>query len=111
MKAPTPQGRALLGRDGRSRTSPGSASERWFARKESSLTAAGTGFHATARSPFFFFQAEDGIRDYKVTGQTCALPISCPSREPRRRDASPLQPVPGRRPGAGRLLLAASGAA
>src|SRR5256885_1223927 len=24
---------------------------------------------------FFFFQAEDGIRDYKVTGvQTCALP-------------------------------------
>src|SRR5256885_3184297 len=26
---------------------------------------------------FFFFQAEDGIRDYKVTGvQTCALPIS-----------------------------------
>src|SRR3989454_5089589 len=29
------------------------------------------------RSPYrFFFQAEDGIRDYKVTGvQTCALPI------------------------------------
>src|SRR5256885_12564856 len=27
---------------------------------------------------FFFFQAEDGIRDYKVTGvQTCALPIFC----------------------------------
>src|SRR5256885_5033858 len=27
-------------------------------------------------SVFFFFQAEDGIRDYKVTGvQTCALPI------------------------------------
>src|SRR5256885_9637283 len=27
-------------------------------------------------SPLFFFQAEDGIRDYKVTGvQTCALPI------------------------------------
>src|SRR5256885_5216813 len=26
--------------------------------------------------PPFFFQAEDGIRDYKVTGvQTCALPI------------------------------------
>src|SRR5205807_7329336 len=26
----------------------------------------------------FFFQAEDGIRDYKVTGvQTCALPIFC----------------------------------
>src|SRR5256885_3424083 len=30
---------------------------------------------------FFFFQAEDGIRDYKVTGvQTCALPISAPPR-------------------------------
>src|SRR5256885_8004304 len=28
------------------------------------------------RFVFFFFQAEDGIRDYKVTGvQTCALPI------------------------------------
>src|SRR2546426_8446239 len=30
---------------------------------------------------FFFFQAEDGIRDYKVTGvQTCALPILTCSR-------------------------------
>src|SRR3989454_10185123 len=30
---------------------------------------------------FFFFQAEDGIRDYKVTGvQTCALPI-CAERQ------------------------------
>src|SRR5256885_8349407 len=29
---------------------------------------------------FFFFQAEDGIRDYKVTGvQTCALPICAAS--------------------------------
>src|SRR5256886_10784529 len=29
---------------------------------------------------FFFFQAEDGIRDLTVTGvQTCALPISCVS--------------------------------
>src|SRR5204862_5832205 len=27
---------------------------------------------------FFYFQAEDGIRDLYVTGvQTCALPISC----------------------------------
>src|SRR5256885_5090835 len=32
---------------------------------------------------FFFFQAEDGIRDYKVTGvQTCALPI-CSGAEVR----------------------------
>src|SRR5256885_9057448 len=31
------------------------------------------------RMLFFFFQAEDGIRDYKVTGvQTCALTISWP---------------------------------
>src|SRR6478735_11510443 len=30
---------------------------------------------------FFFFQAEDGIRDYKVTGvKTCALPIYGPTR-------------------------------
>src|SRR5256885_10848162 len=30
----------------------------------------------TRTSDDFFFQAEDGIRDYKVTGvQTCALPI------------------------------------
>src|SRR5256885_12237755 len=35
----------------------------------------------------FFFQAEDGIRDYKVTGvQTCALPISrVPQLADRRR--------------------------
>src|SRR2546422_4289156 len=32
---------------------------------------------ARARLHFFFFQAEDGIRDVAVTGvQTCALPIS-----------------------------------
>src|SRR6266511_3361096 len=32
---------------------------------------------STGRVSFFFFQAEDGIRDFHVTGvQTCALPIS-----------------------------------
>src|SRR5256886_14082352 len=32
--------------------------------------------YITRRSVFFFFQAEDGIRDLTVTGvQTCALPI------------------------------------
>src|ERR1039457_4301424 len=37
---------------------------------------------------FFFFQAEDGIRDYKVTGvQTCALPIS------RRIDYAEINPA------------------
>src|SRR5256885_8367304 len=34
----------------------------------------------------FFFQAEDGIRDYKVTGvQTCALPISVLMRNARAK--------------------------
>src|SRR5256885_2329941 len=39
---------------------------------------------------FFFFQAEDGIRDYKVTGvQTCALPILlCGGVEPEIRHAA-----------------------
>src|SRR5256885_10078232 len=47
---------------------------------------------------FFFFQAEDGIRYYKVTGvQTCALPISSwrrarPWRAPPR--TSPSRPTP-----------------
>src|SRR2546426_2296129 len=37
---------------------------------------------------FFFFQAEDGIRDYKVTGvQTCALPISLDDHPLARRKA------------------------
>src|SRR5258706_46419 len=39
---------------------------------------------------FFFFQAEDGIRDWSVTGvQTCALPISGSIGAGRRRAASP----------------------
>src|SRR2546421_4782501 len=35
-------------------------------------------FHdqSVASISFFFFQAEDGIRDVAVTVQTCALPIS-----------------------------------
>src|SRR3989454_4626854 len=51
---------------------------------------------------FFFFQAEDGIRDYKVTGvQTCALPIW---QRRRARDAAPLsQPLRVRRPRTRRL--------
>src|SRR2546426_8971045 len=41
---------------------------------------------------FFFFQAEDGIRDYKVTGvQTCALPISG-SRRARGPRPPPIPP-------------------
>src|SRR2546421_4824656 len=46
---------------------------------------------------FFFFQAEDGIRDLIVTGvQTCALPISeltgSARRSPHR--GRPLRPLP-----------------
>src|SRR5258706_8782599 len=51
---------------------------------------------------FFFFQAEDGIRDWSVTGvQTCALPISARRglRPGRRR--SPLRAGAALRPAAG----------
>src|SRR5688500_20284083 len=45
----------------------------------------------------FFFQAEDGIRDYKVTGvQTCALPISH-DRAQRRRQGRRVARAPARR--------------
>src|SRR5437762_14263721 len=38
---------------------------------------------------FFFFQAEDGIRDTSVTGvQTCALPISGPDPDDLLHDLS-----------------------
>src|SRR5260221_11662078 len=38
---------------------------------------------------FFFFQAEDGIRDHCVTGvQTCALPIYAPMAESNVAPAS-----------------------
>src|SRR2546430_5946525 len=40
---------------------------------------------------FFFFQAEDGIRDLTVTGvQTCALPICRQEAEPRHGAAEQL---------------------
>src|SRR3989454_12533029 len=53
---------------------------------------------------FFFFQAEDGIRDYKVTGvHTCALPISA-SLEPylsrMRRGGADVLLLAAERPGA-----------
>src|SRR5256885_8453481 len=41
-----------------------------------SYLAGRAGSDPLSSSPVFFLQAEDGIRDYKVTGvQTCALPI------------------------------------
>src|SRR6266850_7923982 len=43
----------------------------------SSLLAMVLNSAVVSAARFFFFQAEDGIRDYKGTGvQTCALPIS-----------------------------------
>src|SRR3989454_7062649 len=69
---------------------------------------------------FFFFQAEDGIRDYKVTGvQTCALPILakpappwtsssttsswkdsfCPASWTRRASSTSTSPAAGGGPG------------
>src|SRR2546430_3344419 len=54
-------------------------------------------------SVFFFFQAEDGIRDLTVTGvQTCALPISVRGASaPRGRHARSGIPMPDVRPGRG----------
>src|SRR5260370_15500549 len=41
--------------------------------------------YVSSLSLFFFFQAEDGIRDSSVTGvQTCALPISVPRHRAHR---------------------------
>src|SRR2546421_1681453 len=54
---------------------------------------------------FFFFQAEDGIRDLIVTGvQTCALPISLGRAEHAadRRAAAPARRVARDPPGARR---------
>src|SRR5205085_8593180 len=46
---------------------------------------------------FFFFQAEDGIRDLTVTGvQTCALPISGSRRCCRRASPTSSGTTPGR---------------
>src|SRR5256884_1669909 len=43
---------------------------------ESQMRKLGFLLHMMSISKFFFFQAEDGIRDVAVTGvQTCALPI------------------------------------
>src|SRR3989449_1533026 len=44
--------------------------------------------HEAVELVFFFFQAEDGIRDVAVTGvQTCALPILKEARAMARRAA------------------------
>src|SRR5215469_15907028 len=65
---------------------------------------------------FFFFQAEDGIRDLYVTGvQTCALPICArpPARAPARRGTAARRAAyPPRqraaRPAGGAVILTAA---
>src|SRR2546430_8334822 len=55
---------------------------------------------------FFFFQAEDGIRDLTVTGvQTCALPILAPSAAAAfvtsfclTHRIAPYRPIPAHKP-------------
>src|SRR5256885_5553831 len=56
----------MRGRDGHRGTGQGGEAREDYRRKYRAVDVC-----------IFFFQAEDGIRDYKVTGvQTCALPIS-----------------------------------
>src|SRR2546421_2191515 len=51
-------------------------------------TESGLQLRDVSTCAFFFFQAEDGIRDLIVTGvQTCALPISEPLLRAARREA------------------------
>src|SRR2546430_12289424 len=64
---------------------------------------------------YFFFQAEDGIRDLTVTGvQTCALPISMPALSVKRisaaepNDSLTRKSVPPPKCAAGLLLLNSS---
>src|SRR5438067_9842992 len=46
---------------------------------------------------FFFFQAEDGIRDRNVTGvQTCALPISAEEKSKTTLTDADLQAIIGK---------------
>src|SRR2546422_3457786 len=58
---------------------------------------------------FFFFQAEDGIRDVAVTGvQTCALPISGGTSRPVCRSSMTSGMPPRRLAMAGQPAIAAS---
>src|SRR5436309_6752052 len=53
---------------------------------------------------FFFFQAEDGIRDFHVTGvQTCALPILVPAAHDPRRGTGEQRGVTPREEQRGRI--------
>src|SRR5437016_6696139 len=56
---------------------------------------------------FFFFQAEDGIRDWSVNGvQTCALPISLPAQGRRALAVHCAGPEESSHPGGSRTTRA-----
>src|SRR3954467_10444666 len=58
------------------------------------------GNHLDVEHAFCFFQAEDGIRDYRVTGvQTCALPLPIADRTPLHYPAAVLHGVAPAAPG------------
>src|SRR5207245_3738357 len=58
---------------------------------------------------FFFFQAEDGIRDATVTGvQTCALPICWERQPPPAAVTSCAKGIEGCAPGRVTLIAAAA---
>src|SRR5256885_8814689 len=59
------------------RSEGGGWARRWWRAEQARIAASRrVGFRVRVWVLCFFFQAEDGIRDYKVTGvQTCALPI------------------------------------
>src|SRR6266496_4892184 len=71
--APMAGHRPIAFRKRRSTVLPYSSRPRYRSSRSTLSVPAGSG----ATWAFFFFQAEDGIRDLYVTGvQTCALPIS-----------------------------------
>src|SRR5262249_59061397 len=71
----------------------------FYARSRLCVLAAGGGLLRLVSFVFFFFQAEDGIRDWSVTGvQTCALPISSAASAAPFTASSERAAAPGRGP-------------
>src|SRR5690606_39397140 len=58
---------------------------------------------------FFFFQAEDGIRVFHVTVQTCALPISAAQAVAGLENLGGRRPRPGAPPGAMKAAVIGAG--
>src|SRR5690606_39738951 len=62
------------------------------------LSTTRSAIHSSAAIACFFFQAEDGIRGFHVTGvQTCALPISAPQAHAVALGLPRAGPAPGNR--------------